>query len=83
LTIITIISYHRFPFPRYFSWTNGAPHHSSFKFQTVALCLLCAMSLVQLGVNRPGSEAEHSPLSSAEVKNAWSYTSTPQYVFMV
>jgi hypothetical protein len=25
----------------------------------------------------PGSEAEHSPASSAEVKNAWSYTSTP------
>jgi hypothetical protein len=24
------------------------PHHSGFKFQTVALCLLCAMSLVQL-----------------------------------
>jgi len=28
-------------------------------------------------------EADHSPPSSAEVKNAWSYTSTPQYVFMV
>jgi len=24
----------------------------------------------------------HSPLSSAEVKNAWSLISTPQYVFM-
>jgi hypothetical protein len=34
-----------------------------------------------LGVKRPGREADHSPLSSAEVKNAWSYTSTPQYVF--
>jgi hypothetical protein len=29
-----------------------------------------------------GREAHHSPQSSAEVKNAWSYTSTPQYVFM-
>jgi hypothetical protein len=29
-----------------------------------------------------GLEADHSPPSSAEVKNAWSYTSTPQYVFM-
>jgi len=28
-------------------------------------------------------EADHSPPSSAEVENAWSYTSTPQYVFMV
>jgi hypothetical protein len=35
-----------------------------------------------LGVNRPGREADHSPPSSAEVKDAWSYTSTPQYVFM-
>jgi len=30
----------------------------------------------------PGNEADHSPPSSAEVKNAWSYTSTPPYVFM-
>jgi hypothetical protein len=29
------------------------------------------------GVKRPGCEADHSPLSSVEVKNAWSYTSTP------
>jgi hypothetical protein len=30
-----------------------------------------------LGIKRPGLEADHSPPSSAEVKNAWSYTSTP------
>jgi hypothetical protein len=29
------------------------------------------------GVNRPGREADHSPPSSAEVRNAWGYTSTP------
>jgi len=29
-----------------------------------------------------GRKAEHSRLPSAEVKNAWSYTSTSQYVFM-
>jgi hypothetical protein len=34
------------------------------------------------GVKRPGREADHSPPSSAEVKNAWSYTSTPQFVFI-
>jgi hypothetical protein len=34
------------------------------------------------GVKRPGREADHSPPSSAEVKNAWSYISTPQYAFM-
>jgi hypothetical protein len=32
------------------------------------------------GEERLGSEADHSPPSSAEVKNAWYYTSTPQYV---
>jgi hypothetical protein len=37
---------------------------------------------LSLGVKWPGPEADHSPPSSAEVKNAWSYTSTPQYVFM-
>jgi hypothetical protein len=37
---------------------------------------------LSLGVKRPGREADHSPPSSAEVKNAWSYTSTPQHVFM-
>jgi hypothetical protein len=31
---------------------------------------------VSLGIKRPGCEADHTPPSSAEVKNAWSYTST-------
>jgi hypothetical protein len=31
---------------------------------------------LSLGVMRPGREDDHSPPSSAEVKNAWSYTST-------
>jgi hypothetical protein len=34
------------------------------------------------GVKRPGRETHYSRLSSVEVKNAWSYTPTPQYVFM-
>jgi hypothetical protein len=34
------------------------------------------------GTERPGREAEHSPPSSAEVSNAWSYTSTPQYALL-
>jgi hypothetical protein len=33
-------------------------------------------------VMRLGCEADHSPPCSAEVKNAWSYISTPQYAFM-
>jgi hypothetical protein len=32
---------------------------------------------LSLGVKRPGHEADHLPPSSAEAKNAWSYTSTP------
>jgi hypothetical protein len=37
---------------------------------------------LSLGVKRPGREADHSPPSSTEVKNAWNYISTPQYAFM-
>jgi len=33
-------------------------------------------------VKRLGHEADHSPASSAKVKNAWGYTSTSQNVFM-
>jgi hypothetical protein len=33
-------------------------------------------------LKRPGSEADHSPPASAEVKKMWIYTSTPPYVFM-
>jgi hypothetical protein len=29
-----------------------------------------------------GGEVDDSPPSSAEIKNAWSYTPTPQYAFM-
>jgi hypothetical protein len=32
---------------------------------------------LSLGVKRPGREADHSHPSSAEVKNAWRYTSIP------
>jgi hypothetical protein len=34
------------------------------------------------GVKRPGREANHSPPSNGEVKNRWSYTSTPFYIFV-
>jgi len=37
---------------------------------------------VGFAVERPGREADNSAPSSAEVRNAWSYTSTPQYDFM-
>jgi hypothetical protein len=37
---------------------------------------------LSLRVKRQGREANHSPPSSSEVKNAGRYTSIPQYVFM-
>jgi hypothetical protein len=42
-----------------------------------------APGALSLEVKRPGREADHSPSSSVKVKNAWLYTSTPQYAFMV
>jgi hypothetical protein len=35
-----------------------------------------------LRLKRTGREADHSPPSSSEVKNAWGYTCIPQYAFM-
>jgi hypothetical protein len=37
---------------------------------------------LSLGVERPGRETDHSPPTSAEVKNKWMYTTIPPYVFM-
>jgi hypothetical protein len=34
------------------------------------------------GVKQLGREADHSPPTSAGVKNAWNYTFTSQYTFM-
>jgi hypothetical protein len=34
------------------------------------------------GVKRPGREADHSPPSTAGVKNAWRYIPTPPHVFL-
>jgi hypothetical protein len=41
------------------------------------------LGVLIVGVKRPGREADHWTPSSAEVKNAWGYTFTPQYVFMM
>jgi len=37
---------------------------------------------ISLGIKRPGREADKLPPYSAEVKNTWRYTVTPQHVFM-
>jgi hypothetical protein len=41
------------------------------------LRIQCLSGALSPGVKRPGREAIHSPLSSAEVKNAWSYIPPP------
>jgi hypothetical protein len=38
--------------------------------------------LLLSGVKRLERQADHLPPSSAEVKNVWSYTTLPPYVFM-
>jgi len=35
-----------------------------------------------LWFTKPWRKADHSPSSSVEIKNTWSYSSTPQYIFM-
>jgi hypothetical protein len=40
------------------------------------------LELLSWGVRNPEHESDHSPPSSADVKNGWSYTSTPSYVFL-
>jgi hypothetical protein len=37
---------------------------------------------LSLGLKWSGHEADHSSPSNAQVKNVWTYTSTPQYAFM-
>jgi hypothetical protein len=44
--------------------------------------IICILGAFSSEVKRPGCEADHPPPSSAEVKNAWHYTSTPTYVLM-
>jgi len=41
-----------------------------------------ATEIFSSGIKRPEREAGHLPPSSAEVKNAWSYTFTPPYAFI-
>jgi hypothetical protein len=33
--------------------------------------------VLSLGVKRPGRETDHTPASSAEVRNTWNYNCTP------
>jgi len=57
-----------FPFTTFLSTPNLGPTKPPIKWIPEAL---------SLGIKRPVREADHSPPSTVEVKNAWSYTSTP------
>jgi hypothetical protein len=35
----------------------------------------------RVGIKQPGRDVDHSPPSSSEVKNEWSYTSAPPMCF--
>jgi len=64
---------------------NFSPHH---RVQNGSGALQASYPMgikgaLSLGVKRRGGEADHSSPSSAEVKKAWSYTSTPQYALLV
>jgi hypothetical protein len=50
----------------------GPPNHLSSEYR----------GLFSPGVEEPEHEADHSPLTSTEVKKMWIYTSTPPYVSM-
>jgi hypothetical protein len=53
--------------------TGSGAHLASYPMGTRGFCP---------EVKRPGREADHSLPSTAEVRNAWSYNSSPPYVFM-
>jgi hypothetical protein len=77
---IRIFCYIRTPCTKFFLFTTASrttlvPTQPSIQWVPGTL-------FPEVGVKRPEREADQSPSSSAEVKNAWIYTSTPQYVFM-
>jgi hypothetical protein len=53
--------------------TGSGAHQTSYRMSTGGS---------SSGVKRPGREDDHSPPTSAEVKETWVYTSTPLYVFI-
>jgi hypothetical protein len=79
---ITIFSYDSV-FGSSFSLFCYSQHKSRPALGTTQPPIQWVPGAFSLGVKRPGREADHSSASSAErSRNAWSYISTPQYVFM-
>jgi predicted lipoprotein with Yx(FWY)xxD motif len=60
--------------PLHVAQTDSEAHAASYP--------MCTGGRFPRGAKRTGREADHSPLTSAEFKNRWIYTSTPLYVFV-
>jgi len=58
------------------------PHRVQTGSGTQLACYPVRARALSPRVKQTGRETEHSPASSVEVDSAWSYTSTPPYVFM-
>jgi hypothetical protein len=52
------------------------------RFETHPVSYLMDIEAFSPEIKRLGREADHIPLTSANVKNTWTYTPTPPYVFM-
>jgi hypothetical protein len=62
---------------------NGVlPGSESYPQHTLVKLKIPKHTLRRNAAERPGREANHSPVSSADVKNEWSYTTTTPYEFI-
>jgi hypothetical protein len=70
--------------PLFAGWTTGirSPVRAGLISSLPHLYQLWAVQWVP-GVERPEQDADNSPPSGAEVKDAWIFTCIPPYVFMV
>jgi hypothetical protein len=57
-------------------------HHSDRFWGAPQLPIQWVLLALSLGVKGPGHEADHSPPSSAKVKNTWIYTSGTNFFFL-
>jgi len=59
----------------YCVWSIAISLYMCTHLNVLCVTWTCILGDLSLGVKRPRFEADHSPLSSDEVKNVWSYTS--------
>jgi hypothetical protein len=59
------------------------PHSTQTGCETLPVFYIIGYVSLSPGSKAQEREADHSLHSSTEVKNAWSYTETPPYIFMI